>query len=78
MRVIRASELNNYVYCQRAWWYQKNGYLSDQHTSMNQGEVLHDRHGRKVRTAGILRTVAIGLIIFSLLLFAVYILTQTL
>jgi len=78
MRVIRASEINSYVFCQRAWWYQKNGYLSDQQTGINEGEVLHNKHGRKVRTAGILRALAIGLISFSLLLIVVYIVTQIL
>lgn len=78
MRIIRASEINSYIFCQRAWWYQKNDNISDQQAGINEGEVLHLRHGRKVLVSGVLRSLAFILIGLAIILFTFYIVTETL
>lgn len=68
MRTIRASEIGSYIYCQRAWWYQKQGITSGNLAEIAQGSELHERHGRRVVTSGCLRVVAYALILLALLL----------
>lgn len=70
MRTIRASEVSAYLYCQRAWWYQRNGLAPENQMEMAEGVELHARHGRSVMTAGCLRVAAYGVILLAVLLIA--------
>jgi CRISPR/Cas system-associated exonuclease Cas4 (RecB family) len=72
MRAIRASEISAYLYCQRAWWYQKNGEPSTNLGEMIAGSELHYRHGRAALRLGCMRAIALGLILLALTLVAVY------
>ena len=48
-KVIRASELNEYAYCARAWWLGRVlGYRPANLEGMAAGEAAHIRHGQKV------------------------------
>jgi CRISPR/Cas system-associated exonuclease Cas4 (RecB family) len=48
-QVIRASELNEYAYCARAWWLGRVlGYHPANLESLAAGEAAHVRHGQKV------------------------------
>ena len=78
MRTIRASEIGTYRYCQRAWWYQKNGYSSDNQAELAGGIELHERHGQKVLTAGCLRLAAYALLLLALVMVSVYLAMQLL
>lgn len=77
MRTIRASEISSFIYCQRAWWYQKQGLASENQAQMTAGTNLHLQHGKSVMMAGILRFLAYGLVLIALGLLAVVI-TQAL
>ena len=46
MRVIRASEISTYIFCQRAWWYQANGYSSSNYREIEAGRSAHTMHAR--------------------------------
>ena len=70
--VIRASEIGTYLYCRRAWWYRRQGIKSENLAGMQAGTQLHLRHGRQVMAAGLLRILAVILLLASLVLFAVY------
>jgi CRISPR/Cas system-associated exonuclease Cas4 (RecB family) len=49
-RVIRASEIGQYAYCARAWWLGSvQGRPSSHQQEMTAGEMVHRRHGRRVR-----------------------------
>jgi hypothetical protein len=73
MRTIRASELGAYLFCHRAWWYQRQGYLSENRAELAGGRALHERHGRAVLAAGCLRTLAYTLLLLALVLVAAYV-----
>ena len=78
MRVIRASEISAFLYCQRAWWYRKSGYASENIAELEQGTALHNRHGSRVQMTAYLRYAAIISILLALILVAVYIANQIL
>lgn len=65
-RVVRASEIGQYVYCARAWWLGSVQGLSSSHgREMKAGEVAHRRHGRGVRAAGALRRLAYAVLLLA-------------
>ncbi len=76
MRTIRASEIGSYLYCQRAWWYQKTGVPSDNQAEMAAGSELHFRHGRKALQMSCLRAIAYGFVLTALVVLAIYFTNQ--
>jgi len=72
MRTLRASEIGAYLFCQRAWWYQKRGEKSQNLDEMAAGSEMHYRHGRAAFSASCLRVVAYALMLLALALLAVY------
>jgi CRISPR/Cas system-associated exonuclease Cas4 (RecB family) len=72
MPVIRASDIGNYLYCRRAWWYRKQGAASENQAELAAGTELHRQHGRKVLAASLLRNFALLLALIALVLLAVY------
>lgn len=55
-RTIRASEIAQFTFCQRAWWYGRQGQPSENQPSWEAGTEWHKEHGRAVVRAGCLRT----------------------
>ncbi len=72
MGTIRASEIGTYLYCQRAWWYMKNGTPSENLAEMAAGSELHFRHGRKALEMSCVRTLAYLLLLSALVVLAIY------
>jgi hypothetical protein len=58
MRIIRASEVNTFLYCRRAWFYHLKGIQPANQTELKAGTQLHYHHGRMVAGAGILKILA--------------------
>lgn len=73
MRTIRASEIGTFLYCQRAWWYDKRGEPSENTDEMAAGRELHYQHGRAVFGVSCLRILAYLLMLLSMVLLAIYI-----
>lgn len=71
MRPLRASEIGEYLYCRRAWWYRRQGVPSANVRRMAEGTAFHRRHGRLVWRAMLLRTAAYALLLLALVLLAV-------
>jgi len=68
MRVIRASEISEYVFCHRAWWlHQMRGESSANTRELAAGTARHARHGRQVSLAAALRMLAVLLLLAALL-----------
>lgn len=69
MRVIRASEIGEYVFCHRAWWLRAvEGQASANTGEMADGTAAHARHGRAVGLASVLRAAALLLLAAAVLL----------
>lgn len=71
VRTIRASELGNFLFCRRAWWYQTNGVASQNQKELASGTEFHRRHGRGVVLASLLRTAGWVLLLAALAAVAV-------
>ena len=78
VKVIRSSDIGNYLYCRRAWWYRQQGFESENQTELASGTELHRVHGRKVMAAGLTRTLGFLLLLLALVLFVAYCTTQLL
>ena len=75
MPTIRASDIGNYLYCRRAWWYRRQGVESENQAELAAGSQLHVQHGRGVLAAGLLQAAgyilllaAIALLVYQLTL----------
>ena len=70
MRVIRASEIGEYSYCSRAWWYRHVVKIAppaaESPGRLEAGRQAHTRHGRSVALSGALRTAGIALALLGI------------
>jgi len=78
MHVIRSSDIGNYLYCRRAWWYRKQGFESANQDELAIGTELHRKHGRKVMAAGLFRTIGMLLLLVALVFLVAYCTSQIL
>ena len=77
MRVIRASEVGEYVFCRRAWWLRHTrGLASANVRELAEGAAVHAGHGRRVALALALRGLAVLLVAAALALAAASLLGQ--
>ena len=67
-QTIQASEIGSYLYCHRAWWYQRRGVRSANVRELAHGAAAHEAHGRSVRRLSWQRALALGLVALALLL----------
>jgi hypothetical protein len=66
-RVIRASEIGEYIYCHRAWWLGRvKGVENANRAQMDAGVVRHRAHGQAVRRAELVQRVAFLLALLAL------------
>jgi hypothetical protein len=76
MRTIRASEIGAYLYCQRAWWYQRQGFKSENQAELSAGSALHERHWRSVLGASLLRLAGYAAILLAAAFLTLYLLQK--
>ena len=68
MRRLRASELGSFLYCQRAWWYQKEGIPSQNQAELSGGKVFHHSHARQYWLANFYKIQAIHFVVLALII----------
>ena len=71
-KTIRSSEIGLYLYCERAWWYQRSGVESENQSEMTSGTELHQEHGRSVVVYRLLGLLASFLLLVALAALAAY------
>jgi hypothetical protein len=79
VRVIRASEIGEYNYCSRAWWYKHVAKLApggDVPARLEAGSEAHRKYGRAVVLSARLRVMGAALLIIGLLVLALAILAR--
>jgi CRISPR/Cas system-associated exonuclease Cas4 (RecB family) len=65
-RWIKASEIGEYLYCQRAWWYRLQGFSSANVQELEQGTEHHLQHSRGLSRATWYRTLAFLIIVTAI------------
>lgn len=65
---LRASEIGAYLYCRRAWWFERQGRHRSHTEALEAGLSWHRRHGRRVLMAWLIRAGGWGLILAALAL----------
>ncbi|MBK7894727.1 MAG: hypothetical protein IPJ90_07555 [Anaerolineaceae bacterium] len=69
---IRASEIGDYLYCQRSWWLKRSRGIAPQNVrELEQGTQHHRQHGQRVQQSLWLRRAAFVLI-FVVVAFMTY------
>ena len=63
---LRASEIGSYLYCRRAWWFDRQGRQRSHTEPLMAGLSWHRRHGRRVLVAWLVRAAGWGLILAAL------------
>jgi hypothetical protein len=76
MKVIKASELGVYLYCHRAWSFQRQGMESQNQAALEAGTAFHKQHGLSVRQAGLLKALGIILLIMAAVILVAWIAQQ--
>jgi hypothetical protein len=71
MRIIRASEIGSFLYCQRSWWYQRQGKVSENQAGLEAGSEFHRQHGTLVVKARLLAFLGWTALLCALVLAAV-------
>jgi hypothetical protein len=77
MRTIRASEICSFIFCQRAWWYQREGVEPVNRTEMSAGSQFHEQQGNIARSAILLQIFAWILVILAVLGLAIFLTTRS-
>ena len=65
---VAASELGEWAYCERAWWYGRRRVASANGAALDRGTTGHDAVARAARAAALRRRVALVLLPAALLL----------
>jgi hypothetical protein len=66
MKVIRASEIGTYQFCHRAWWYQQQGYETENKSELAGGSEIHKQHSQKVVASSCMQWVAYASLLMAL------------
>ena len=67
-RTIRASEIGSFIYCQRAWWYQRKKIKPINVGELAAGQIFHQIHINQSRVANLLKAIAWFLVIAAVIL----------
>jgi len=76
MKTIRASEIGAFLYCKRAWGYQRQGIQSENLDEIASGIALHQRHEKAAITSSCLQTSAAVLLLVAFAILAIYLVGQ--
>ena len=72
MPIIRSSDIGTYLYCNRAWWYKKQGVESTNQAELAAGTELHAKHGRQVLASSISQMIGLVLLMIALVMLVAY------
>jgi len=75
-RTVRASEIGSFIFCRRAWWYQRQDEETLNQAELAAGSHFHSAHAGRARMIGTLKVIAWGLIFAALAFLSIYLSIQ--
>lgn len=75
---VSASEVAEFVYCQRAWWYRIRGFENSQQAAMEGGTEQHQQLGRQIQWLTRVKHLAGQLVIAGIILLLVLVILRLL
>lgn len=75
-RKVRASELAEFEFCQRAWWYARQGAVNASSARLKQGAAWHTELAQRTLATGCLRFGAYLLLLGAVVAMVVYLTTR--
>ncbi len=72
MRIIRASEVNTFLFCNRAWQYRMKGIEPANRQELQSGTDMHYQHGRMVVGSTLMKIFSILFLIIALIVIVFY------
>ena len=76
-RTIRASEIGTFIFCQRAWWYQRRKVKPLNQDELTDGSSYHSAHWLQSKSVSPLWSIAWVLLIVACLVLAVYFISRS-
>ncbi len=76
MKTIRASEIGAFLYCKRAWGYQRQGIQTENLDEVAGGIEIHQRHEKAIIASSCLQTAAAIFLLIAFAILAIYIVGQ--
>lgn len=67
-KVISASEIGNYLYCRRSWWYALQGIEGENQNALAAGKTHHQHMGRRIRMIRLFKKILIVLLVLLVVL----------
>jgi CRISPR/Cas system-associated exonuclease Cas4 (RecB family) len=67
MKIIKASEIGTYQFCNRAWWYHLQGYEPENQAELAGGSEIHEKHSRVVVASNCLQVIAYAILLLAIL-----------
>lgn len=67
-KTLRASEIGQFRFCERAWWYARSGKPSTSMHLLESGSKAHRSHIRKVRRWMAIQRLGLGVMLAGLML----------
>jgi CRISPR/Cas system-associated exonuclease Cas4 (RecB family) len=77
-KYISASEIGEYTYCGRAWWYRRHGARSANLTPLQEGTIAHDQLAGRVLWLRKVQRLAVWLMVAGGLLLALVLVLRAL
>ncbi len=76
-KVVKASEIGEYVYCNRAWWLRRTYDVRPHNVEvLRSGTIYHEDHGSQVRQGVLARRMALVFFFLALSVLVFWFLSQ--
>ncbi|MGV8026057.1 MAG: hypothetical protein AB2L18_05825 [Anaerolineaceae bacterium] len=70
-RTVRASEIGEFLFCERAWWYTRQGLKSRNQAELAGGIAFHEEHASEARQIFLRQVIGYLLLAAAVVIFIV-------
>ncbi|HOJ01405.1 MAG TPA: hypothetical protein PLL88_07270 [Anaerolineaceae bacterium] len=77
-RTVRASEIGDYLFCERAWWYVRQGLKNRNQAELAGGLSFHEEHAGEARRIFLSQIAGYLLLAVSVVIFIIVLISGSL